>query len=427
MFSKLGRAAIASLRGDFAEADRVFDELDPMFAAAPGPMTLPYLLLGRLSHARAATRADEVAHHQARLEQALAPVNTPDVPFMLATTRAFAATAEDLAAAADAIPWDRWPARFSGQNGLAEVAARAGKREVAAVLYDRLLPWADQFNMASVGEGCFHHYLGLLAHALDRRADAARHHERALVLHQKVGARPWVAHSAMAYADLLEGGDGADRERARSLRAQARAIAEQLGMPGMLTRLGVAAPAAPVPAPLTPPLTCVQEGELWTLTFEGAPYRFRDSKGMQIIAYLLRNPGREFHVLHLQGVASGGEGAETLVEAATPRGADATARAAYRARAEDLQEQLREAESHDDLGRAERARAELEALADELASATGLGGRERKIGGSAERARVNIQRRISDALAKIEDACAPLGRRLSRAIRTGAYCTYEPD
>jgi hypothetical protein len=148
---------------------------------------------------------------------------------------------------------------------------------------------------------------------------------------------------------------------------------------------------------------------------------------MQIIAYLLRNPGREFHVLHLQGVASGGEGAETLVEAATPRGADATARAAYRARAEDLQEQLREAESHDDLGRAERARAELEALADELASATGLGGRERKAGGSAERARVNIQRRISDALAKIEDACAPLGRRLSRAIRTGAYCTYEPD
>jgi hypothetical protein len=116
-----------------------------------------------------------------------------------------------------------------------------------------------------------------------------------------------------------------------------------------------------------------------------------------------------------------------LLEAASPRGADATARAAYRVRAEDLQEQLREAESHGDLGRAEKARAELEALADQLATATGLGGRERKTGGSAERARVNIQRRISDALVKIGDACGPLGRRLSRAIRTGAYCTYEPD
>jgi hypothetical protein len=157
------------------------------------------------------------------------------------------------------------------------------------------------------------------------------------------------------------------------------------------------------------------------------PYRFRDSKGMQIIAYLLRNPGREFHVLHLQGVASGTDGGESVLEAAAPRGPDATARTAYRARAEDLEDQLREAESHGDLGRAERARAELEALADELAAATGLGGRERKTGGSAERARVNIQRRISDALAKIEDACAPLARRLSRAIRTGAYCIYEPE
>jgi hypothetical protein len=73
------------------------------------------------------------------------------------------------------------------------------------------------------------------------------------------------------------------------------------------------------------------------------------------------------------------------------------------------------------------SQAELEALAEELASATGLGGRERKAGGSAERARVNIQRRISDALAKIEEACPPLGKRLARAIRTGSYCLYEAD
>ena len=44
-------------------------------------------------------------------------------------------------------------------------------------------------------------------------------------------------------------------------------------------------------------------------------------------------------------------------------------------------------------------------------------------GSSAERARINIQRRISDALARIEGACAPRARRLSRAIRTGTFCS----
>ena len=46
---------------------------------------------------------------------------------------------------------------------------------------------------------------------------------------------------------------------------------------------------------------------------------------------------------------------------------------------------------------------------------------------AVRRARINIQRRIADALRKIEEACPPVGRRLSRAIRTGAYCLYDPD
>jgi hypothetical protein len=56
----------------------------------------------------------------------------------------------------------------------------------------------------------------------------------------------------------------------------------------------------------------------------------------------------------------------------------------------------------------------------------GLGGRERKTGSAAERARVNVQRRLADAMKKIDEACAPLGRLLGRSIRTGAYCAYEP-
>jgi len=160
------------------------------------------------------------------------------------------------------------------------------------------------------------------------------------------------------------------------------------------------------------------------VTFEDASYRFKDSKGMQIVAYLVRNPGREFHVLHLAGVAAGHEG-ETLIEEPAAAVADEDARASFRDRVDDLRAALAEAEANGDLGHAARARGELEALADELARGVGLGGRGRKTGGSAERARINIQRRISDALARIGEACPPLGRRLARSITTGAYCIYE--
>jgi hypothetical protein len=43
----------------------------------------------------------------------------------------------------------------------------------------------------------------------------------------------------------------------------------------------------------------------------------------------------------------------------------------------------------------------------------GLDGRERKTGSTAERARVNVPRRLADAMKKIDEACAPLGRLLA--------------
>ena len=37
-----------------------------------------------------------------------------------------------------------------------------------------------------------------------------------------------------------------------------------------------------------------------------------------------------------------------------------------------------------------------------------------------------LSRRLADALKRIDETCAPLGRFLARSIRTGAYCAYEP-
>ena len=59
--------------------------------------------------------------------------------------------------------------------------------------------------------------------------------------------------------------------------------------------------------------------------------------------------------------------------------------------------------------------------------AVGLGGRARRAGGATERARVNVQRRIADAIHRIQEHDATLGRHLSRAVRTGAYLSYLPE
>ena len=105
---------------------------------------------------------------------------------------------------------------------------------------------------------------------------------------------------------------------------------------------------------------------------------------------------------------------------------DDEARRQYRERVSALREELEEAESWNDPGRAERAREELAFIERELSKAVGLGGRERRSGSAAERARVNVQRRIRDAIRRIESYHPGLAKHLDRAVRTGTYCVYEP-
>jgi hypothetical protein len=139
-----------------------------------------------------------------------------------------------------------------------------------------------------------------------------------------------------------------------------------------------------------------------------------------MLAKLVDAPGRELHVLDLIGaeLVDAGDAGEVL---------DAEAKRAYRARMIELREQLEAAEARSDAARADRVNAELEALAAELSRATGLGKRDRRTGKAAERARINVQRRITDAIKRVADAHAELGRHLEAAVRTGTYCSYAPD
>jgi hypothetical protein len=106
---------------------------------------------------------------------------------------------------------------------------------------------------------------------------------------------------------------------------------------------------------------------------------------------------------------------------------DERAKESYRARLLELEDDLNEAMAWSDSMRASRIRAEMDALAHELAAAVGLGGRDRRAASPAERARVNVTRAIKAAEVRIRAHSTALGEHLDATVHTGTFCSYCPD
>ena len=192
-----------------------------------------------------------------------------------------------------------------------------------------------------------------------------------------------------------------------------------------------------------------KEGEYWTVAYGENSFRLRDSKGLGYIAHLLRHPGEEFHVLDLAGGIAGQRdddedaqsaralprGGEDLEKAGIHIGSlgdagemlDEQAKSAYRRRLSDLQEELQEAKDRGNVERAEQAEQEIEALTKELARAVGLSGRNRRAMSSSERARRSVAKTIKSVLERIVQSDTALGEILLRCIKTGNFCSYQPD
>ena len=106
---------------------------------------------------------------------------------------------------------------------------------------------------------------------------------------------------------------------------------------------------------------------------------------------------------------------------------DPQARAAYRQRLADLDEEIDDAATDGDGERQERATREREFLVAELTSAYGLGGRSRRTGDPAERARSTVTARLREAVKRIDDVHPELARHLRASVRTGTFCVYDPE
>jgi hypothetical protein len=231
-----------------------------------------------------------------------------------------------------------------------------------------------------------------------------------------MGARPTVVVTALDAAEVLaRRGAPGDANRARALVDGVQRDAIRQGMGGAIARAadlrvrlervaaadnGHEGPARKLHAVLR------HEQDVWRVDYEGRSVCLPDAKGLHHLAVLLSSPGTAIPAVRL---ANGARSADPAAD-----------RAAQRARAAELEEELDEARSFNDPERIARATEALEALLAELAVGAASGP-------AGERARLNVTRAIRASVRRIAEHEPELGHLLQRAIRTGSSCTYEPD
>ena len=274
---------------------------------------------------------------------------------------------------------------------VAETLALTGSHPVARWTYDALAPYAGLFaveGICAAVRGPVHRHLALLADLLGERETAAGHRTEALSQARGLGAAALVSRI--------------EREGSQAPAGGGRPKAVSRGLPDHVFR---------------------RDGEVWTIGYSGREIRLRDSKGVRDLHVLLTRPGTAVAALDLAGAAPG----RVRAEPDAGEVIDVQARSAYRQRLRELEEASAEADAAADIERSARITAERDALVEALTQAYGLGGRVRRPGSAAERARTAVTARIKDAIRRIGEVHPDLGRHLGHSVRTGTFCVYDPD
>ncbi len=271
---------------------------------------------------------------------------------------------------------------------LSEDAGLLGDTDAAAILYERLLPFADRFVVAAGGVACVgsaSHQLGKLAGLLGWTETAREHLAAAVEAHRTAECSALVTASERALAEL-----------------------------------------SPIAAAFS------QVGQVITARYGQDAVQLPASLGLRYLSVLAANPGVPMNATRLVAISSdagatrGVENAVTGQVRPADEVIDKAALASYRARLADIEAEREEAASWNDRGRSARLEEERSFLLDELSRAVGLGGRTRRFADEAERARVNVTRAIRSAIRKIETQAPELGAHLDRCVTTGGQCLYDP-
>jgi tetratricopeptide (TPR) repeat protein len=434
------RSMLAMLHGRFDDCEALASEASRIAVAVGGddPNAARAVALHRLCLSVVAGRTDGLAARIAEALRAVEPLGDPALPAWVVAIGAAALGHRDRAIKAIRTVLFTVCAGKSRniRTMIAHAAAASEAVEESAALHDWIGAHHADEAFGCTGPFAFvcgppiAHALAATAFVSGRHQAGLQHAAEALAFCERTGARGHEAWVRLTLAEELH--RHGDAEAARSHLARATDLATELGMPLIASRAellkGEAPPAPPATASLTmtpataPAFTLSRSGDRWLVTCAGRSFALKDVRGIAMIAHLLDRPGQEIHAVELangsEGVIDMGDAGEVL---------DARARVAYRARLSELRAEIDQAERFADQGRRARLQGELDALTQQLAGAVGLGGRERRSGSAAERARVTVQRRVREAIKKIAEEDPHLGRHLDWTIRTGTYCAYEPE
>lgn len=305
---------------------------------------------------------------------------------------------------------------------LGEVAAIARDTNLATRVLDAIEPYENDCGilglMGTSSSGPVAWSIGSILSSLGRHAEALEYLCKALDIAASMRAAAWTARIHATTAKVA--GASGNAALADKHNAEAGRLSKKLGL-----RENRIAPAEPpahskAAARRKTGFAIQPEGELWRVSFNGVSSLLRATKGVEMLALLTAKPDTDLHVLDLSGARPDvvhGDAGPTL---------DTKARTEYESRLRDLGEELEEAEEFGDTGRVDVAQGEIDFITRELSRAFGLGGRSRRTGDAAERARVNVRRRLKDAIARIAEQNPDAGRYLENTIKTGAYCRYTP-
>ena len=302
---------------------------------------------------------------------------------------------------------------------LGEVAITQGDMELIRRSYELLLPYEDSCaTMGLLGThwaGPVGLSLGMLAAALGDHQAAAAHYAVAMKIAHRMGARPVLARILAGMADLAEAsGDTSD---ARRLTDESAELVRELELRPLRKFVNDEIPET---LPATAAFSMRLDGDVWTVAFAGKTALMRTTKGLAMLSRLIEKPDQELHVLDLAGANS------TRIEETSIPSMDHKARQDYKLRINDLNDELEELHELGDSIAIDRVRSEIDFITKELARAFGLGGRDRPSGTAAERARVNVRRRLTDAMKRLDVQLPGVGRYLQNTVKTGSYCRYEP-
>lgn len=284
------------------------------------------------------------------------------------------------------------------------------------------------------GSGAVSYYLALLSWSLGDYTRATMDFEAALTLEARADATRALRRTERVF-DLFQSLDRRPLGEAECLPADILLSNREVRHDTCLGPTSESAERSRLATVDRPPHPALRAGcGVWTLIFNGQVSHLREQVGFHYLRMLLQNPDKDLHVLDL--VACRGRDPESLgPRHTTPliiaqqglERNDAKARANYRSRLLEIDEEITAADECNDPGRLGRLRQEREALVSEITRSYGRGGRIRREGSDVERARVGVKNRITTALAAVRSSNEQAWRHLANAIRTGVFCSYRPE